>query len=113
MGVLVSIIMLSPGVESQLYKVSVREGFGRRPGRPALYRQGKVVEVPGTDDVQMAGKGDNLNLLQSGSQRRILFIATALCRQVSGVRLSSRVEAQGGTLCLGQCIGVDPFLRSP
>lgn len=41
LGVLVSIIMLSPGVESQLYKVSVGEGLGRRPDRPAFHRQGK------------------------------------------------------------------------
>lgn len=34
LGVLVSIIMLSPGVESQLYKVSVCEGVGRHPDRP-------------------------------------------------------------------------------
>lgn len=44
LGVLVSIIMLSPGVESQLYKVSVCEEVGRHriaPPRTALHSQGK------------------------------------------------------------------------
>lgn len=42
----------------------------------------------------MAGVGGHLNLLQGGSQRRILFITTALCRQVPGGRLPSSAEAQ-------------------
>lgn len=78
--------MLSPGVESQLYKVSIGEEVGRRPDRPDLHNQGKVTEVPGTDGVQVSGLGGFLNLPPTGwisfsgavSPWKSLFITTAL-----------------------------------
>lgn len=93
LGVLVSIIMLSPGVESQLYKVSVREGLGRRTDRPTLYTQSKGLTFQVLMVCAGGRVGGHLNLLQGGSQRRILVITTALCRQVPGVRLPSSAEA--------------------
>lgn len=76
--------MLSPGVESQLYKVSIGEEVGRLPDRPDLHSQGKVTE--GTDGVQVAGLGGFLNLPPTGwisfsgagSPWKSLFITTAL-----------------------------------
>lgn len=124
LGVLVSIIMLSPGVESQLYKVSVGErGLEGRPHHPALHSQGKVTRCRwwgrcrGWED-QNLPPGGSLFLRIGLPIRRILFITTAFYRRVPGVSLSWRAEAQAGhphlTLArpywglLGLCVGVDP-----